>query len=209
MRSHRILPAGFEPGRFACLVRKSGQGRHGMQVVRDQNTSSLVLDLDTGGGARLCRGWRRIAFQDGPDFASQDGLEIQLGYSGRWLPVDEGVVLELERDDSVCEPVMVRTGPVAEFSRIWRLRCTSHILSGEGMARVVILACRLESPAPASAEDWPHLVPLLPEDPCAILGAGNGLEFTVHYDPVAGTPACVDSISTPAEPIGEDAWRQS
>jgi hypothetical protein len=195
------------PGRFGHVITRVGNGVHALNHVREVVTSSFALALDADGTATLCRGWRYTSSNDGPELHEQELIEEQLGYRGRWRPLDGQVEVDLERDATVCPDISRYTRLIPRHETRWRLVCASLAVSRESEGALPILACELDRSGPAFGEDEPHLVPGLLPFPCIALGIGNALALEIETDPTGETPRRLLSVEMRAGPIPADAWR--
>jgi hypothetical protein len=184
--------APFTPGRYAAAVQRATRTRHALNVFRDEMTSSFVLDLEAGGAATACRGWRYLSTHDGPQVHDRENLREQLGYRGRWEVRDGWVHLELRLDDSVCPRVGEYSNLVPRHADQWHLRCVAPAPGTPGLPPGGrILACRFPGDTPNFGEDGPHVVEGVLPGPGAwlLLGDGNGLRLQVDGATVQGPPA--------------------
>jgi len=207
--TRRFTPAPFSPGRYANTLLRTTDATHALQHIREEMESSFVLELAADGGATLCRSWRYLASNSGPQLQTREHLREQLGYRGRWRQAGEEVHVELDRDNAVCPWVGEYTELVPRHVDRWELVChpVRAVVAGRGpgLEGTGVHHPRLEGPmllcsspfmAPRFGEDEPHLVGgVLLEgdgrDPgphrWIVLGAGKGVRIRVERDSVEAT----------------------
>src|SRR5690606_10882396 len=100
-----LVPSAFVPGRYAIAIQRTLHGTHALQVLDEDSTSTLVLELGADGTATACRGWRYLFRNAGPEVQTEDRYREQRGYRGRYTVVDGVAELELTIDDAVCPHV--------------------------------------------------------------------------------------------------------
>jgi hypothetical protein len=202
-----LEPAAFSPGRYALVVQRDMQGVHAQQLVREDSTSSFVLELTADGNATACRGWRYSMFNDGPDVRSEERFREQQGYRGRHT-VQAGIAeVELELDDSVCQPerqftlVPRRSSPVT-------LRCALAIPRDHSSLAAPVLLCRWIGLETREAD--PLLLPGLAPEGWMVLGSGNGLRVKVSGglpEMAGGEPPSIQ-VESPPVPLDHHAWEK-
>src|SRR5262245_55536569 len=111
------------PGRFSNRIQKHTTRTHAFQVIREQTTSSFVLDLELDGTATLCRGYQYSLFNDGPEVHTTEHIREQRGYRGRWEHSDGWAHLDLVLDDGVCPRIEPSGGGRPLHAGEWHLRC--------------------------------------------------------------------------------------
>lgn len=154
----RFAPTPFSPGRYTNTLVRITVATHALQLVRESLTSSFTLDLHPDGTATLCRSWRYLATNRGPDVQTEERIREQLGYRGCWRLAGDGVQVELERDDTVCPPVGEYLELVPHHSDRWELVCRPvTALDAPGLEAPMLL-CASPFEAPRFGEDEPHLV---------------------------------------------------
>lgn len=200
-----LVPQPFETGRFANRVNRSGSGLHAGQAVRETLKSSFVLTLLAGGRATLCRGWKFLSFNDGPQMRSSESLSEQFGYSGTWRSSDQTVAIDLRQDDSICPKIGYYSSLVPQHAEHWHLRCALYAPERHPWLSIPFLACRLEG-GPQFGEDEPHAVALADGHPVILLAPGNGLDISAQYDPTGAKPATSPRVDLAREPIGDREW---
>ena len=205
---HGFAAVPFVPGRYAIAIQRTMHGTHDLQVLNEDSTSSLVLDLIADGTATACRGWRYQFRNDGPEVHTEDRYREQQGYRGRYAVVDGVVELVLTLDDAVC-PHLFEGGLALARSPGVKLRCVlarpdeKHVLSAP------VLLCQPTDALPAEFE--PYMVEQLAPTDWFALGSGNGLRVWVSGRPQGAQAG--DDVSVTAkmasELVGEDAWEQA
>lgn len=202
------------PGRFANAIQRSRHGVHGLQVVREDLTSSFVLDLLPDGMVRVCRGWRYQSFNDGPEVHTAQHVREQLGYRGEWTSRDGWVDLHLERDDGVCPPVGQYSDLVPRHRAEWHGRGLPVAGEAHPWLSRPVLACQFPEVERTFGEGEPHVISGVLPGTWLLLGAGNGLRIHVQGGAAApgdeaGKEAEVVRLEHTTEPIGPDAWERS
>ncbi|HRC58376.1 MAG TPA: hypothetical protein PKU97_20780, partial [Kofleriaceae bacterium] len=154
-------PAAFSAGRFAVAISRKLHGTHALQVLAEDSTSSLVLELAADGTATACRGWRYLFRNDGPEVQTEDRYREQQGYRGRYVVVDGVAELELASDGQVCAPIFEGALGLARAPKL-TLRCVLAIPAGGRLPAAPVLLCQAPGtppPPPAfgnrSAADLP------------------------------------------------------
>jgi hypothetical protein len=205
---HRFAPLAFSPGRYATAIQRTMHGTHALQVLNEDSTSSLVLDLAADGTARACRGWRYHFRNDGPEVQTEDHYREQQGYRGRYTVIDGVVEVMLALDNAVC-PHVFEGGLALARSPSVKLRCVLATPSGEGELSGPVLLCQPTDGKPAELE--PYVVEQLAPTGWFVLGSGNGLRVWVTGRP----PGAMEgddvkmTAKTTAELVGENAWEQA
>jgi hypothetical protein len=204
----------FAPGRFTNAIQRTTFAHHARQVVREDGTSSFVLDLGADGAATLRRGYRYAFFNDGPTTHTHEHLREQLGYRGRWEPQDGWVHLHLELDDGVCPRVGEYTNLIPNHTPRWHLRCVPIVPAGHPLLDAPALACRAlhgDPPyeTPDFGEDEPHTVPGVLPGRWIVLGVGYGLRFRVDAHSVGGGEPPDVRVARSAAPVPLDTWERS
>jgi len=201
----------FSPGRFASLVQRTVFRTDRLRVVRDDLTSSFVLELLADGSARACRGWRYLSTVDGPEVHRTEHLREQLGYEGRWTPEDGWTRLEVHRVDAACPRIAEYTELVPHHAEEWRLRCVA-LAPAAGTPRLpeILLACEPAWPHPLFGEDEPHLVPGLVPGRWILLGSGHGLRVRSRAQQEGSGPAEPEvEIEAAPDRVEADSWTRS
>jgi len=93
-----LVAGSFSPGRFANLIQKNSLTRHNLQVFRSESTAAFILTLDADGSAALCRGWRSLSSNDGPQIHTLEHIREQIGYRGHWNAADGRIEVVLSLD---------------------------------------------------------------------------------------------------------------
>lgn len=194
------------PGRFATAIQKNTNARHALQVIREDMTSAFILNLEPDGSATVCRGWRYVFFNDGPQVHTSEHIREQLGYRGRWEQRGRWVHLDIKLDDSVCPRVGQYSQLVPDHSPEWHLRCLPIVPRNHPTLTTPILACQLTNLEPVFGEDQPHVVPGIFPGRWLLLGAGNGLRINVVASSVGGDDAPVVRVEYSPEPVRTNAW---
>ena len=199
----------FAPGRYANAIQKNVRYTHAQQLVREETTSSFVVNLETGGAATVCRGWRYLSSNDGPEVHTSETIREQLGYRGRWEKRGKWVSLDLKLDDNVCARVGNYSHLIPDHSTDWHLRCLPIVPRGHSLLTAAALACQSRDVQGRFGEDEPHLVEGILPDRWLILGAGNGLRFRVESCGVGSEGAPVLHVENSPEPVPTGAWEHS
>lgn len=197
------------PGRFANVIQKNKKARHALQVIREETTSSFVLDLKPDGSATVCRGWRYLFFNDGPQVHTSEHIREQLGYRGRWDRHGWWVHIDLALDDAVCPRVGQYSQLVPNHAHEWHLRGLPIEPRDHSVLPMPGLACQSTNADPVFGEDEPHVVAGILPGRWLVLGAGNGLRIKLEANSVNGgePPAIRVEVSPDLVPI--NAWEQS
>ncbi len=197
------------PGRFANAIQKNTNARHALQVVRENATSSFVANLELDGSATVCRGWRYLIFNDGPNVHTSEHIREQLGYRGHWEHKGEWAYLHIRLDDSVCPRVSEYSQMVPSHSPEWHLRCLPIVPKRHPVLTVPALACQLTYGEPVFGEDEPHVVAGILPGRWLVLGAGNGLRITITASSVGGHESPVVRVESSPDPVPTNAWEHA
>lgn len=197
------------PGRFANAIQKNTFATHALQVIREDATSSLILNLKPDGSATVCRGWRYLFFNDGPEVHTSDHIREQLGYSGRWKRTDEWVQVDVTLDDGVCPRVGQYSHLAPNHSPEWHLRCLPIEPREHPLLTTPVLACQPINVEPVFGEDEPHVVAGILPGRWLVLGAGNGLRIKVTANSVGGEETPTVQVEYSPDLIRTDAWEHS
>ena len=197
------------PGRFANAIQKNVQGRHALQVVREDMTSSFILSLEPDGSATVCRGWRYLSFNDGPQVHTSEQIREQLGYRGGWHQKGWWMILDLTLDDTVCLRVGEYSHLIPTHASGWHLRCLPVSPKNHPLLARPALACQSLDPQSVFGEDEPHLVAGILPGRWIVLGGGNGLRIKVEANSVGEGELPVLRAEDSEEPLREDAWEHS
>jgi len=200
-----LAVAAFRPGHYATAVVRATHGTHALQVLSEDASSALVLDLASDGRATACRGWRYDAHNDGPTVHTEEHLREQQGYAGRYTVVDGVAHLDLHIDDDVCPQIREHGSRGARRSAKLVLRCVLAEPRRRSALPAPALLCALRASG-ASPELEAQRVPDLAPDPWIVLGSGDGLRVKVPGMPPgarAGEPSQVEVIRS-SEPVGFD-----
>jgi hypothetical protein len=205
------LGAGLEvtaaaPGRFANAIQKNTNARHAMQVIRGDATSSFVLNLDPDGTATVCRGWRYLFFNDGPDVHVSEQIREQLGYRGRWKRRGDEVDVDVRLAEDVCTRVGQYNHLVPSHATEWHLRCLLVTPRNHPTLATPALVCRTPNAEPVLGEDEPHTVPAVLPGHWLVLGPGNGLRIKMQVRSVAGGKPPIVQVEPSRDRIEADAW---
>lgn len=197
------------PGRFANAIQKNLFALHALQVIRDETTSAFVMSLEPDGSATVCRGWRYLSFNDGPEIHTSEHIREQLGYRGRWQSRGDWVYVEVTLDDTVCPRVASYSHLIPRHAAAWHLRCLPITPEGHPVLTMPALACRFDNVEPVFGEDEPHVVDGILPNRWLVLGAGNGLRIKVTSD-VTGEKEFPDvQVEFALEPVRIGAWENS
>jgi hypothetical protein len=202
-----FVPARLVPGRFSSAVQKTNLFVHAEQVVREDLTSSFVLKMETDGSATVCRGWRWLFNNDGPEVHSREHLREQLGYRGRWEKKGDWAELDLELDDGVCPNVAEYSHMVPNHATRWQLRCVAAFAPGHPAITVPLLVCRLGDGEPAFGEDAPHVVDGVADSRFIPLGGGNGLR--IRLDKKGRDEPSRLVVTTSDDLVQPNSWQKS
>lgn len=194
------------PGRFANAIQQNTNARHALQVIREDSTSAFILHLEPDGSATVCRGWRYVFFNDGPQVHTSEHIREQLGYRGRWAPRGEWAYLDLQRDDSVCPRVGQYSQLVPDHASEWQLRCLPIVPRNHPTLMTPILACQFATLESVFGEDQPHVVPGILPGRWLVLGAGNGLRIHVVASAVDSDDVPVVRVEYAPEPVRTNTW---
>jgi hypothetical protein len=197
------------PGRFANVIQKNTKARHALQVIREETTSSFILKLEPDGSGTVCRGWRYLFFNDGPQVHTMEHIREQLGYCGSWKRRDGWVQLDIRLDDSVCPRVGEYGHLVPKHSPEWHLLCLPIVPRDHPTLITPILACQLTNLEPAFGEEEPHVVPGVIPGRWLVLGPGNGLRFKLESSSISREEPPVVRVELSSEPVRADAWKYS
>lgn len=197
------------PGRFANAIQKNTNARHALQVIREDATSSFVLNLEPDGSATVCRGWRYLFFNDGPQVHTSEHIREQLGYRGRWAYSGRWVHLNIKLDDSVCPRVGEYSQLIPDHFPEWHLRCLPIVPKNHPTLTTPILACQLTNLEGVFGEDQPHVVPGILPGQWLVLGAGNGLIIKVTASSVKADDMPVVRVEYSPELVRTNAWEHS
>lgn len=199
--------ANLEIGRFSNLIQTSKRAIHSMQVFQEEIASSFILNLNADGGATVCRGWRYLFFNDGPDLHTTEHLREQLGYKGHWYKKNEWLHIDISLDENVCLPVKEYSNLVPHHATQWSIRCLAIFPKGHPTLNYPLLACQCVDSTHAFGEDQPHLVSdvILPGS-WILLGPDNGLVIKIISNEIQGDETPVIQIEPAQEFLREDAW---
>jgi len=203
-----FAPRAFAAGRFAVAVQRTLHGTHALQVLGEDSTSSLVLELGSEGTATACRGWQYLFRNDGPEVQTEDRYREQQGYRGRYTVVDGVAEVELKLDGQVCPPIFEGALSLARASTL-KLRCVmaqpSQPLGGQLSTAPVLLCQSLGGPAP-ELEPY-QAAPLTPEG-WFVLGTGHGLRISVTGRPSGAQEGEAQRVSARAAeaPLEAGVW---
>lgn len=154
----RFVPATFTPGRYTNVLLRTTRAIHAMQQVQEELTSSFALELAPDGAATLCRNWRYLATNRGPQVRTEERIREQFGYRGRWHQAEDAVRVTLERDDSVCPRVEEYLELVPRHEDRWELVCRPVTAVDLPGVDAPMLLCASPFESPRFGEDEPHLV---------------------------------------------------
>lgn len=181
-----FTPRAFAAGRFAVAVQRTLHGTHALQVLGENSTSSLVLELGPGGTATACRGWQYLFRNDGPEVQTEDRYREQQGYRGRYTVVDGVAEVELELDGQVCPRIFEGALSLAR-APVLKLRCVmaqpvqpSQQSEGQ-LSTTPVLLCQSLGGAAPELEPY-DAAPLTPEG-WFVLGTDNGLRIRITGRP--------------------------
>jgi hypothetical protein len=197
----------FTPGRYANAVQKNALFRHAFQVVREDETSSFVLNLEPDGSATLCRGWRYLYFNDGPEVHTSENIREQLGYRGSWAQRDEWIYLNVAINDGVCPRIGEYSHLIPDHAHEWQLRCLPISLKDSCKFNTPVLACQTTNVEPEFGEDEPHVVPRILPGSWIMLGGGNGLRIRIEAKGVRGKTVPAVNLELSPEPVEVHTWQ--
>ena len=199
--------APFVPGRFASAIQKNTRATHALQVISGDETSSFVLNLDPDGSATVCRGWRYLYFNDGPEVHTSERIREQLGYRGRWTRRADEVDVDIRLANDVCPRVGQHSHLIPNHAARWHLRCLAVAPRPHGTLVAPALACRSSNASPDFGEDEPHVADGVLPGPWLILGAGHGLRIKIDMTSVTGHPPPAVRVEPSRDRIEADAWQ--
>ena len=201
-------PAAFSAGRFAVAISRKLHGTHALQVLAEDSTSSLVLELAADGTATACRGWRYLFRNDGPEVQTEDRYREQQGYRGRYVVVDGVAELELASDGQVCAPIFEGALGLARAPKL-TLRCVLAIPAGGRLPAAPVLLCQAPGTPPPELE--PYVVASLAPAGWFALGSGNGLRVWVTGRPPGAQEGEDGEVTARVAeaPLGVDAWERA
>lgn len=206
-----FAPRAFAAGRFAVAVQRTLHGTHALQVLGEDSTASLVLELGPGGTATACRGWQSLFRNDGPEVQTEDRYREQQGYRGRYSVVDGVAEVELELDGQVCPRLFEGALSLAR-APVLKLRCVMaqpvQPLEGQLPTAPVLLCQSLDGPV-SELEPY-EAAPITPEG-WFVLGTGNGLRVSVTGRPPGAQEGEAQRVSARAAEsrLEADAWERS
>lgn len=204
-----IIP--FSSGRFVNAIQSNKAFTHAMQLVREETTSSFVLNLLPNGTATLCRGWRYLFFNNGPNINASEHIREQLGYSGSWAKNNEWIEVSLKLDQEVCQTVQEYTQLVPNHSNKWSLRCLPILIKNHSTLTNPVLICQLDQFNDTFGEGLPHsIADILFEGRWIILGTTNGILMKIDEDKMNNSnQSGVTSINIAPSALKENAWELS
>ena len=197
------------PGRFANAIQKNRNARHALQVIREDTTSSFVLDLNPDGTATVCRGWRYLFFNDGPRVHTTEHIREQLGYRGSWDRYGVWVNVKLAVDDGVCPPVRQYSQLIPNHASDWHLRGLAIEPIGHPVLPAPAFVCQLIENQAIFGEDEPHLVSGFLEGRWIVLGAGDGMRIKLVTNSVRGEEVFTVHPANSDERVENDSWERS
>ena len=197
------------PGRFSNLIQKTINARHSRQVIREDMTSSFVLNLDRDGVASACRGWRYSFVNDGPHVHTEERIREQLGYRGTWKPKSGWLHLNIRLDDAICSRIGEYGHLVPNHSREWRLRCLSIVPEDHHNLIEPIIACQSINKVLTFGEEEPHMVSGILPGRWIVLGAGNGLRIKITTSSLDGGNLPGIRVEPSPEPVLTSAWKRA
>ena len=199
----------FTQQRFSNAIQHTLFATHARQVVRDDMTSSFVLNFEPGGAATLARGWRYRSSNDGPKVHTAENLREQFGYRGNWTLDGDWVRLDLKIDESVCKKVGEYSNLIPNHVAEWHLRCLPVQSTGTSMITSDLLACRVLGLPSSFGEDGPHQISQLMNGEWIVLGAGNGLRIHSNLKTVSGRAPPEVQAERSATPVKLEDWEKS
>jgi len=199
----------FAPGRFANAIQKIRNAKHALQVIREDSTSSFVLDLSPDGTATVCRGWRYLFFNDGPRVHTMEHIREQFGYRGFWDRDGVWVNVKVALDDTVCPAVREYSHLIPNHANAWRLRALAIEPVGHSVLPAPALICQFIENQAIFAEDEPHLVTGLLQGRWIVLGAGDGLRIKLVVNADTGEEVLTLHAADSAERVESDSWEHS
>lgn len=199
----------FIPGRFANAIQKKSTTRHALQIIREDMTSSFILNLQPDGTATVCRGWRYLLFNDGPLVQTNEHIREQLGYRGFWEYTDDWVSLNLKLDDSVCTRIGEYSQYVPNHSSEWQLHCLPIMPKGHSNLTVPVLVCLLTNVESEFGENEPHIATDILPGRWIVLGSDNGLRIKIDTNSISDSEAPVVRVAYSADPVEVNSWMHS
>lgn len=202
----------FDSVRFSNVIQKNYKGTHADQVIREETTSSFILELKSDGTATACKGWRYLFFNSGPQVNETEHIHEQLGYSGKWNRIqnDGWLNLDLFYDDSSCPDIREYSKLIPKHSLQWHLHCLPLILKDHPKIKYPILACQFIDQDKVFGEDEPHLITdNVHQEQWLLLGAGNGLKIKIISNDLNNENMQTVQIDLAPERVTTDDWKQS
>lgn len=201
-----FVATAFTPGRYVTIVGRLLNGTHALQVLSEDSTAMLSIELLADGTATATRGWKYSSRNDGPKVQRQESYREQQGYRGTYSVRDTVADVVLNSDDTVCPPSFKGEYKLDRVASL-TLRCvhaTPPATLGAGTGPVLL--CR--SVTPGVLELQPQIVESVADGQWLVLGSGNGLQISVKGRPPAaqaGEPMSA-VVTAPSTPIAPDAW---
>ncbi len=211
--SQDALPAGFTatafaPGRYVSVIGRLLHGTHALQVLNEDSTALLAIELSADGSATVTRGWRYSSRNDGPQVHTQENYREQQGYRGTFITHDVAADVVFKTDDTVCPHIFEGAYALDRAAQL-ALRCIRAVPPAAlGVGTAPVLLCR--SVPVGQLEFEPQIVESVAEGPWLVLGGGNGLQVQVTGRPLAaraGEPMHA-IVSVASAPIASDAWQR-
>ena len=212
--------AAFEPGRYASVVDRQLHGTHSLQVLSEDSTAMLVLELLPDGTATAMRGWRYITRNDGPQTHSQEHYREQQGYRGTFTTRNGTTEVALNADDTVCPGIFEGELALQRATELV-LRCVRAVPPADlNVGITPLLLCHVVNANPSEMK--PQIVASIasaqPEQTRErsaqgdwfALGSGNGLAVHITGRPWAaraGSPVR-EVVSVARLPIVLGTWQQ-
>jgi hypothetical protein len=205
------LPVGFEarafePARYVTVVGLLLHGTHALQVLSEDSTAFLSLDLKADGSATAMRGWRARTRNDGPKVHSQANYREQQGYRGTFAIQADAIEVRLRLDNNVCAPIFQGDDRVERMAEV-ALRCFRAVaMPALGLGDTPLLLCQVEDAR--SPEFEAQMVKSIAGDGWFLLGGGNGLVVQLTGRPIAARAgAPIRSVARVARaPLMLSAW---
>lgn len=205
----RVSSSSLASGRFANAIQKNRNARHALQVIREDTTSSFVLDLNPDGTATVCRGWRYLFFNDGPRVHTTEHIREQLGYRGSWDRNGLWVIVKLTVDDDVCPAVRQYSQLIPNHASDWHLRGVAIEPIGHQVLTAPAFVCQLAENQAIFGEDEPHLVSGLLQGRWIVLGPGDGMRIKLVTNSVRGEEVLTVRAANSDERVENDSWERS
>ena len=206
----RIEVLSVESGHFSNVVQKNHLAIHALQVIREDTTSSFILDLLSSGIARACRGWRYLFSNDGPEIHNNEQINEQLGYLGKWSENNGWVEIVLNFEEDECQHFGEYSHLIPNHYAQWQLRCLQLVLKDHPKFHRPILVGQFIGMSKVFGEDHPHLICDDPSNNCwLVLGTGNGIRIKEQSRDDNSHKLTDIEVEYSTVQLQSDAWKSS